>query len=195
MGTRGLLLGSLLLSFVLPHFAGAEELDPPILLLTADPGTPIADIFRVFGVAEMRTFRQEDETRREELVYRIDDREMVVARFIDGALDEVLRGKARTPAPPEPNLTDEQLKRRGRTLLIRLGWSSEKAAAWLEPDGVIAEDAMRGARRGWQGGDLWVYQTGPYITQITVRDGRVVEFMDRHVHPDATPTHPQLAGK
>ena len=177
MVARALLIATLFASLASGVLAG-DEYDPPILLLGADRGIAMAEVFRTYGPAEMRTTRAERGMRRDELVYRLDDRRMVVVRFVDLKLEEVKRGKALVATPQPPVLTDAQLKRRGRTSVVRLGWTAQQAAAWLSPDGIVPEEAKHREDPAWEGGEVWVYRTGPYLTQITVREEKVVEVVD-----------------
>ncbi len=187
-----LLCGLLLVAAVA---TAAEELDPPILLLGTDPGTPIADVFRTFGAAEMRTIRMEGETRCDDLAYRMNEDELVIARFVDGALDEVLRARAQTPAPPVEELTVAELKRRGRIAMAKLGWTAEQMVTWLMPDAIVPEDALQRARADWKGGDVWVYRIGPYLTHVRVREGHVAEIADRLLGRDENTPAPRIASQ
>lgn len=177
MVARALLMATLL-GPVAAGVLAQDELDPPILLLGADRGITMTEVSRTYGPPEMRTTRAERGTRRDELVYRINEREMVIARFVDLKLEEVARGRALVPTPARPVLTNAQLKRRGRTSVVRLGWTAQQAAAWLTPDGIVPEAAVRESDPGWKGGEIWVYRNGPYLTEVTVREEKVVEIVD-----------------
>ena len=74
---------------------------------------------------------------------------------------------------------------------MRLGWTARQAAAWLTPDGIVPESAMHASNPAWNGGEVWIYRTGPYLTQVTVRQEKIVEVVDILL---AAGEAPQIAG-